>query len=100
MRTRRSGSRDPVKVREHVMVEQWVFDHFHREWRRIEREWRNGGLKIEDVALRPDPASYSKMLDPGMFEAVAAGVNAARAELRAWVRAMAKESPGAYLVPV
>ncbi len=101
-RTRRSepGFQPPgVPVREHVMVDESIWLYFHKEWRRIEREWR-GSLTVGDVQLVVAPGSYSKLESTGMLEAIALGMSAARSELRAEVRRMAKDFPGAYLVPV
>ena len=97
---RASGSRDPVRVRDHVMVDEGLWSFFHKEWRRIEREWRGGSVTVADIELRVAPDSYSKTVSSGMLEAIAMGVDAARAELRATVRKMAPDFPGSYLVPV
>jgi hypothetical protein len=77
-----------VPARTHVMVAEVVWNHFHHRWRQIEREWRSGAMTLDE------------MQSPGMFEAIALGINAARDELRAEVGSLAKDFPGSYLVPV
>jgi hypothetical protein len=81
------------------MVDEALWSFFHKEWRRIEREWR-GSLRVEDVELVLAPGTYTKRVSNGMLEAVAQGVASARAELRATVRKMAPDFPGTYLVPI
>jgi hypothetical protein len=101
-RTRRSepGFQAPgVPVREHVMVDESIWAYFHKEWRRIDREWR-GAVTVGNAQLVLAEGSYTKLESSGFLEGVAQGVRAARAELRAEVRRMAKDFPGAYLVPV
>ena len=101
-RTRRAAAPEFgtwVPVREHVMVDESIWRYFHDEWRRIEREWRTG-LTVGDVQMVLAQGSYTKLESPGMLEAVAGAVRAARAELRAEIRRMAKDFPGAFLVPV
>lgn len=88
-----------VAVRTALWVDVSLWDFFHKEWRRIEREWR-GGLRVRDVELVLAQGTYTKLVSPGMLEAVASGVAAARAELRATIKKMAKDFPGPYLVPV
>jgi len=82
------------------MVDEGLWSFFHKEWRRIEGEWRGGALTCADIALRVAPGSYSKNVSPGVLEGLAMGVKAARDELRATVRKMAPDFPGSYLVPV
>ena len=69
------------------------------QWRQIERDWR-GALTVGNVQLVLAEGSYTKLESSGMLEAVAAGVKAARDELRAEILRMAKDFPGAFLVPV
>jgi hypothetical protein len=81
------------------MVSESLWAHFHREWRRIDRDWRTG-TKVDDVALRIADDSYSRLVSSGMLEAIAMGVNSARDELRVMIRKLAPDFPGTYLVPV
>lgn len=99
MRTRKLSLGTRVPARDHVMVDEGLWSFFHKEWARIEREWR-GGLKVSDVELVPAADTYTKLVSPGILEAIALGVSAARDELRAQVRRMAPDFPGTYLVPV
>lgn len=70
------------------MVHQVLFDHFHRRMGEISREWRMG-LTIGTVQD-----------NDGMLDAICVGVLSAMDELRAEVRALAKDFPGDCLVPV
>lgn len=74
--------------RPYLMVDEGLWSFFHREWRRIDREWRSA-LTVGDVQDNPD-----------MLHAVAAGVAAARRELREVVAAFAHEFPGNYILPI
>ena len=98
-RTRRGFQAPEVPVRSHVMVDESIWSYFHAQWRQIERDWR-GALTVGNVQLVLAEGSYTKLESSGMLEAVAAGVKAARDELRAEILRMAKDFPGAYLVPV
>ena len=71
----------------HFMVDEPNFHAFHREWKRIGREWRSG-LTIEMAQT------------PGMLDAIRLGIDSARAELCEQMRAIAQHCPGPYLVSV
>lgn len=86
MRVRRQARR--VAARACVFVDVGLYDHFHKRWGEIDREWR-APLTVGEVQSAP-----------GMFEAVAMGIEAARASLRDEVRSLARQFPGSYLVPI
>ena len=85
---RRARIETGVPVRHHVMVHEVLWTHFHKRWAEIDLEWR-GGLTVGVVQE-----------SPGILDAVALGIRAAREELRAEVKALASKFPGQFLVPV
>lgn len=65
-----------------VLVSEVLYWHYRTRWREIDRDWLGGAGSLE------------------VFSAAFTGIRAAREELRAEVRALAKDFPGRYLVPV
>jgi hypothetical protein len=76
-----------VKVRHFVMVNESLRTVFRERWREIDREWRTG-------------LTLGMLEQPGFLDTIAICVEAARDELRAWVRYHAKDYPGMHLIPV
>ena len=92
-----SASRGAVEVRRHVMVDRGTWAHFHARMMEIEREWRGGSpnsFKHPPTLLVRDAEA------PGHLEGLAAGLEYAKAELRAEIARLADDFPGGYLVPV